>query len=80
MTEWLGTYLTDADSGVYDIYSPNNPDVGEVWMSLRMDKMTAITIEEYSHLLPERHTAPLYGGEEGYSVLLEVFHQLHCLV
>lgn len=44
-----------------------------------MDKMTAITVEEYSRVSPSKQTAHLYGGEEGYGVLLEVFHQLHCL-
>lgn len=43
-------------------------DVGEIRISL----------EEAGRLPSE--TAPLYGGEEGYAGVLEVFHQLHCLV
>jgi hypothetical protein len=80
LTIELGTYLSNADGDAFDIYSQDNPEVDEVWRSLRMDKMTAISMEEYSHLPPNKHTAPLHGGEEGYVVLLEVFHQLHCLV
>lgn len=43
-------------------------DVGEI----------RISREEAARLPSE--TAPLYGGEEGYAGVLEVFHQLHCLV
>lgn len=35
--------------------------------------------EEEMKRLPAE-TAPLYGGENGYAGVLEVFHQLHCLV
>ena len=37
-----------------------------------------IADEEMSRMPTE--TAHLYGGEEGYAGILEVFHQLHCLV
>ena len=36
-----------------------------------------ITDEEMKQM-PTK-TARLYGGEEGYAGILEVFHQLHCL-
>ena len=36
-----------------------------------------ITDEEMNQM-PTK-TAHLYGGEEGYAGVLEVFHQLHCL-
>ena len=37
-----------------------------------------VTDEEMSRMPTE--TAHLYGSEEGYAGILEVFHQLHCLV
>lgn len=57
-----------------------NPEVEKAWDSVQFPFITAITAEEMSHLPGHRSTAELYGPEEGYAVLLEVFHQIHCLV
>jgi hypothetical protein len=43
-------------------------DVGEI----RLNEVEAARLSQ--------DTARLYGGEDGYAGVLEVFHQLHCLV
>lgn len=76
----LGTFKSNIDGDQYDIYSRDNPAVDEVWESLLIDSLTAITEDEMHRLPGVQHTAPLYGGEPGYAVITEAFHQLHCLV
>ncbi|KAK1749454.1 hypothetical protein QBC47DRAFT_311918, partial [Echria macrotheca] len=74
------TYLSNIHSDVFDPYSrESNPDVDEAWESIMETHITRIAADEKARLPGGRDTAPLYGGEEGYAVLLEVFHQLHCL-
>ncbi|CRG90522.1 hypothetical protein PISL3812_07566 [Talaromyces islandicus] len=73
------TYLSNIDGDAYDIYSMHNPDVEGAWEAVRYEHITAISAEEMAHLPGRRKTAELYGQEEGYAVLLEVFHQIHCL-
>ena len=58
----------------------SNPNVDQAWRSLIDTHVTTITEEEKNNLPGHRDTAPAYGGEPGYAVLIEVFHQLHCLV
>ena len=50
----------------------------EDWESSLDVGVIPITDEEMSRM--STVTAHLYGGEEGYVGILEVFHQLHCLV
>ncbi|KAM7185568.1 protein of unknown function (DUF3328) domain containing protein [Rhypophila sp. PSN 637] len=72
-------YLTNIRTGVFDPYSRENPNVDEARRSLMDAHMTTITEEEKQNLPGHRDTAPAYGGEPGYAVIIEVFHQLHCL-
>ena len=72
--------MSNLDGNVKDIYSMDNPDVEAAWKAVRYEHVTAITAEEARRLPGHRQTAELYGPQEGYAVLLEVFHQVHCLV
>jgi hypothetical protein len=73
------TYKSNIDGDVYDIYSQTNPNVNEAWEALLEDSMTVMTEQEISRLPKGRDTARFRDGE-GYAVILEAFHQLHCLV
>ncbi|OAQ58713.2 hypothetical protein VFPPC_16944 [Pochonia chlamydosporia 170] len=73
------TYLTNIKTGVFDPYSTANPNVEEAWKALIDTHITTITEEEKQNLPGHRNTARAYGNEPGYAVLIEVFHQLHCL-
>lgn len=68
------------DGDIEDIYSMHSPHVEAAWEAVRYEHITAITAEEMARLPGHRHTAQLYGPQEGHAVLLEVFHQIHCLV
>jgi hypothetical protein len=72
--------MSNLDGDVEDIYSMQNPNVEDAWKAVGFQHVTAITAEEMAHLPGHRQTAKLYGGQEGGAVLLEVFHQIHCLV
>ncbi len=52
--------------------------LGEDWESVLDVGVIRISEEEMARIPAE--TAHLYGEEEGYAGILEVFHQLHCLV
>ena len=56
----------------------SSPTLGEDWESVLDVGVIRISEEEIARIPAE--TAHLYGEEEGYAGILEVFHQLHCLV
>ena len=80
LTQWAETYTSNIHSNVFDPYSRDNPNVDEAWKALVDTHITTISEEEKQKLPGGRFTARAYGGEDGYAVLIEVFHQLHCLV
>lgn len=63
---------------VNDTFGSSHPSTEEDWESSLDVGVIRITDEEMSRMPTE--TAHLYGGEEGYEGILELFHQLHCLV
>ena len=64
---FINDTLQEAHMPSMDVESQSLLDVGVI----------RITDEEMDQM-PTK-TARLYGGEEGYAGILEVFHQLHCL-
>ncbi|KAK9773052.1 putative Tat pathway signal sequence [Seiridium cardinale] len=73
------TFYSNAHTNYIDPYSRKNPDVNSAWGDLIETTISIISEEEKSKLPGGRETAPAYGGEKGYAVIIEVFHQLHCL-
>ena len=63
---------------VNDTFGSSGPSTEEDWESSLNVGVIRITDEEMSRMPIE--TAHLYGSVEGYADILEVFHQLHCLV
>jgi hypothetical protein len=69
----------DAIEGtVTDSVTPASPITSADWGSILDVGEIRLSEEEANRL--SKGTARLYGGEEGYAGVLEVFHQLHCLV
>lgn len=73
-------FASNIHSNVMDPYSRDNPDVDHAWKKMIDMHLTTITPEEKQRLPGGRDTAPAYKDEENFAVILEVFHQLHCLV
>ena len=63
---------------VNDTVGSSGPMLGEDWESVLDVGVIRISEEEIARMPAE--TAHLYGEEEGYAGILEVFLQLHCLV
>lgn len=63
---------------VTDHVTPSSPVIAAEWGSL-LD-VGEIRLSEAEAARLSQGTAGLYGGEDGYAGVLEVFHQLHCLV
>ncbi|EFY97817.2 hypothetical protein MAA_06600 [Metarhizium robertsii ARSEF 23] len=75
--EW--TFSTNKNSDRIDPYSRHNPDVDIVWEGKIENTISVISEAEKQNLPGGRHTARAYGPQDGYAVMIEVFHQLHCL-
>lgn len=63
---------------VTDRITPSSPIMTADWGSV-LD-VGEIRLSEAEAAKLSQDTAKLYGGEDGYAGVLEVFHQLHCLV
>ena len=69
----------DVELGIVnDTVGSSGPTLGEDWESVLDVGVIRISEEEIARIPAE--TAHLYGEDEGYAGILEVFHQLHCLV
>ncbi|KAK0613277.1 hypothetical protein B0T14DRAFT_569346 [Immersiella caudata] len=75
------TFLSSIHSDVFDPYSrESNPEgVDDAWDSIQEARIARISSAEKQELPGGRATGRLFGAEGGYAVLLDVFHQLHCL-
>ncbi|KAK0639103.1 hypothetical protein B0T16DRAFT_462808 [Cercophora newfieldiana] len=75
------TFLSGVHNNVIDPYArSSNPDgVEDAWQSIQEDRLAIISEAEKRRLPGHRDTAPAVGEDDAYVVLLEVFHQLHCL-
>lgn len=75
----MGVIKVPYKFGDEDVYSSSSANAEEAWRALGGAGMTVITGSEMSHLPGSFHTARLQADTEQYVVLVDVFHQLHCL-
>ena len=77
----LGHFRSSVDvehGTVNDTVESSGPMLGKDWESVLDVGVIRISEEEIARLPAD--TARLYGEEEGYAGILDVFHQFHCLV
>jgi hypothetical protein len=65
---------------VFDIYSLDNLKHREAWESVQVNQLMIITKDELTRLPVKTATSHIPGLENEHVVMLEAFHQVHCLV